>query len=843
MVPEGHAMSRRHSTALGALVRTRRMPVALGLLMVLGGARAACAVPDAPAAGATGERIALVRVAVESAESIRVAARAGLVPYRQVSGAAGNYLLAGLVLPADGTVPDVGVRLQVLDPDTRGATYYLATVLGRGPSPDWAAFGRMLLDDGVYVVLRMGADAAERLAAAGAELAAIPLVPIVVPAAGPPEGAAAAITAVTPTPAVQTIIDQVTSSAVTAYEQELTGLVATTIDGESYTIRTRHTTSGTPIQKATRYAGEHFAARGLTVDYQTWNASTNPNVIGELPGLTNPSDIVIIGAHLDDMPGGSVAPGADDNATGSTAVLIAADILTQYQWSCTLRFALWTGEEQGLLGSAAYARRAFTRGEAIRGYLNGDMLGYDSSGSSEIYLVSRSTVPGSVAMMNLFADVVDAYGLDLSPVKLIDDGLGDYSDNASFWTYNYASILAIEGASYGFNPYYHSSYDTLANVNVAYLTEFVKAHIATFAHLSGCLLAGTPVPSPTPTVTASPTATVSTPTRTPTVTRTRTPTASGSPTPTPTWAVSGTLRYYGGDRPIANASVDMTNPVGSHATTDATGAYACDAVPGTTALTPSKHGETGTAVSALDAAYVLQSVVGLRTLDLPQTVACEVSGNGGVSSLDAALILQKAVGLISTFPIETRCGSEWMFVPTPAAVPNQRLVQPSTAGGTCQAGVIAYEPLSGSATNQHFLGVVFGDCTGNWTPPGGGAALRGAPVSTARVQLGRAQRRVGRMTVPVAMSAAGTVHAVDLELEATTGGGAVRVRRGPAAGNTAWAVAVAPGGRVRIAMASATGFDPTRGPLLLVDLAGGRVVASPVRVIRAVIDEVSVAGD
>ena len=61
----------------------------------------------------------------------------------------------------------------------------------------------------------------------------------------------------------------------------------------------------------------------------------------------NPNDIFVIGAHLDDMPTGSTAPGADDNASGSVATLIAADILSQYQWGCTLRFAFWTGRSRG----------------------------------------------------------------------------------------------------------------------------------------------------------------------------------------------------------------------------------------------------------------------------------------------------------------------------------------------------------------------------------------------------------------------------------------------------------------------------------------------------------------
>jgi Zn-dependent M28 family amino/carboxypeptidase len=109
-----------------------------------------------------------------------------------------------------------------------------------------------------------------------------------------------------------------------------------------------------------------MTAEGL-MEHHIWDDATNPNVIGEIAGLTNPDDIYIIGGHLDDVSG---TPGADDNASGSVATMIAAELLSQYQWSCTVRFAFWTGEEYGLLGSAAYAQRSYNLGENILGYLN-----------------------------------------------------------------------------------------------------------------------------------------------------------------------------------------------------------------------------------------------------------------------------------------------------------------------------------------------------------------------------------------------------------------------------------------------------------------------------------------
>jgi Zn-dependent M28 family amino/carboxypeptidase len=147
---------------------------------------------------------------------------------------------------------------------------------------------------------------------------------------------------------------------------------------------------------------------GFDVEYHVWDRDKYPNVIGELRGESTPEDIYIICAHLDDAPFEGVAPGADDNASSSAAVLIAPDILSRHRWDSTLRFILFTGEEQWSMdesyahGSSPYARRSRERGENIVAVLNLDMLGWNSEGKPEPALdllqqalVSHSTVSAS----------------------------------------------------------------------------------------------------------------------------------------------------------------------------------------------------------------------------------------------------------------------------------------------------------------------------------------------------------------------------------------------------------------------------------------------------------------
>jgi hypothetical protein len=289
---------------------------------------------------------------------------------------------------------------------------------------------------------------------------------------------------VTPDPIIQGMMDQVSETQVYTYDRQLAGELPVWVDNGWYTITSRNTSSGTPIQKATRYIGQHMSNDlGLEVEYYRWNNSTNPDVIGEIPGLVNPDDIFIIGAHIDDVNG---TPGADDNASGSVATMIAADILSQFQWGCTMRFAFWTGEEQGLNGSHAYAQRAFENNENIHGYLNLDMIGWNTPASSPtIYLGYGSSVPHSLDLANLFKDVVDVYGINLIPV--IGTQYLCCSDHDSFIQYGYPAVLGIEGVD-DFNPYYHRALDTPANTNPSYFTDYVKASIGTFAHISDCLI-------------------------------------------------------------------------------------------------------------------------------------------------------------------------------------------------------------------------------------------------------------------------------------------------------------------------------------------------------------------
>lgn len=95
------------------------------------------------------------------------------------------------------------------------------------------------------------------------------------------------------------------------------------------------------------------------------NDSTEYNVIAEIPGSDLEDEVVMLGAHMDSWHGST---GTTDNATGSVVVMEAVRILKAIgvKPRRTIRIVLWSGEEQGLLGSRGYVKKHFGDAETMK---------------------------------------------------------------------------------------------------------------------------------------------------------------------------------------------------------------------------------------------------------------------------------------------------------------------------------------------------------------------------------------------------------------------------------------------------------------------------------------------
>ena len=108
--------------------------------------------------------------------------------------------------------------------------------------------------------------------------------------------------------------------------------------------------------------GEDVKMEFHIVNHVYPEGKTSYNVVGEIPGTDKADEIVMLGGHLDSW---HAATGATDNAIGSAIMMEAARLIQTLGLKPrrTVRVALWSGEEQGLLGSLAYVKQHFGTAE------------------------------------------------------------------------------------------------------------------------------------------------------------------------------------------------------------------------------------------------------------------------------------------------------------------------------------------------------------------------------------------------------------------------------------------------------------------------------------------------
>ncbi|HKB15282.1 MAG TPA: M20/M25/M40 family metallo-hydrolase, partial [Planctomycetota bacterium] len=148
------------------------------------------------------------------------------------------------------------------------------------------------------------------------------------------------------------------------------------------------------------------------------------NVIAEIPGSEKPDEIVIVGGHLDSWDG---ATGTTDNGTGCATTMEAARLLAKAgaKPKRTIRFMLWGGEEQGLLGSAAWIRKHKEELPKISAVLVHD-------GGTNYCSGITATPPMKEAFETIFAPVKDLDPEIPFKVREVKGLSGGGSDHASF---------------------------------------------------------------------------------------------------------------------------------------------------------------------------------------------------------------------------------------------------------------------------------------------------------------------------------------------------------------------------------------------------------------------------
>ncbi|MBC7900828.1 MAG: M20/M25/M40 family metallo-hydrolase [Saprospiraceae bacterium] len=190
--------------------------------------------------------------------------------------------------------------------------------------------------------------------------------------------------------------------------------------------------------------------------------TTSFNTVGEIVGTDKKDEVIMLGGHLDSW---HAATGATDNAIGCSIMMEAARILKAIgvKPRRTIRVALWSGEEQGLLGSQAYVKKHFGSAETptanyakFGGYFNID------SGTGKARAFSVFGPPEAAAPLRDIASKFEDFGI-LGASATKSRGLGG-SDHTSFNQAGLPGIGVNQDPIEYFTHTWHTNLDTYERI-------------------------------------------------------------------------------------------------------------------------------------------------------------------------------------------------------------------------------------------------------------------------------------------------------------------------------------------------------------------------------------------
>jgi Zn-dependent M28 family amino/carboxypeptidase len=266
----------------------------------------------------------------------------------------------------------------------------------------------------------------------------------------------------------------------------------------------RHVGRPGALHAAEAYIAGALAGLGYDVARQTYLAqgveSSNLEVV--IPGGSRASEVVLVGAHYDTVPG---SPGADDNASGVAGVIEIGRALRGGSLARTVRLVAFVNEEPpffyfGEMGSRVYARAARARGDDIRVMLSLEMLGcYSDAAGSQAYppllgmfYPEKGNFIAFVSNLRsrrTLREVVRAFrgGSDFPAEKLASPGIVpgvSWSDQLSFWREGYPGVMVTDTAFYRYR-HYHSATDTPEKIDYARMARVVEGLGRAVGELAG----------------------------------------------------------------------------------------------------------------------------------------------------------------------------------------------------------------------------------------------------------------------------------------------------------------------------------------------------------------------
>lgn len=230
--------------------------------------------------------------------------------------------------------------------------------------------------------------------------------------------------------------------------------------------------------KAIEYLTREYASYGYKPVQQWFNQANalggrTANVLATLRGTVDPDLIYIVSSHFDSV---AIGPGADDDTSGTTALLEAARLLSKTPMPATIIFASFTGEESGLLGSREFVRQAGVDNLRVVGALNNDMIGWAGEGPQ-----LNNTIRYSNSGIR---DLQHAAAFLFTDIVLFDTKYYRGTDAGAFYEAWGDIVGGIGSYPILANPNYHQPTDYLDTINQRQVTETAKVTAATLMYLA-----------------------------------------------------------------------------------------------------------------------------------------------------------------------------------------------------------------------------------------------------------------------------------------------------------------------------------------------------------------------
>jgi hypothetical protein len=245
------------------------------------------------------------------------------------------------------------------------------------------------------------------------------------------------------------------------------------------------------------------------------------NVLAVQKGQSDPNRVVIISGHIDSrvtdpMDSTHDAPGANDDGSGTAAVIEAARALSHEKFAATIVYAVLTGEEQGLYGGKLLAKTAQEQGWQVEAQLNNDIIGNvegingkidrdhfrlfsegTRANETEAEAKHRRLVGGendspSRNLARLVAELTGAVfpdfhakliyradrfsrGGDQAPLQEAGFPAIRVTEAAENWTRQHQDLRTENGIKYG---------DVVAGVDIPYLTSMTRVNVVALADMA-----------------------------------------------------------------------------------------------------------------------------------------------------------------------------------------------------------------------------------------------------------------------------------------------------------------------------------------------------------------------